>query len=487
VRLAALAVLAAALIAPAAADASSLVLLRPDGNVWLANPDGSGLYQVTLDGTPDDPYGAPSQADDGTIVTTRGPSGGDELIHRLAQNGTVLSSFKPAVEFSLGLFDAEISPDGSKIAYWTGFFGNGNCDTGSTGTTACYITEVTASTGPTVVGGGLVSRSSPSWMSATRILTGGTDMRLSTYDLGSGGDVSWTGITDHYTDPELSRDGKRIAHTDTAALTGQELLDVRQTTGDPRVDGPPPGALADGCQFNGAAGGSFVDPTWSPDANVLAWEEGDLNTSNAPGPNEGIWTLDMTGVPDLAAMGACATLPQSRLVIPGGSKPDWGPANVNPGPRGPGGGNGGGGGGGGDTTKPAFQGAVALSNSTFAAAQRGGSVAARAKVGTTVRYRLSEAATVTFTVERQSAGRRSGRGCVKPNRTNRRARRCTRYVKVRGSFTHAGRAGANSFKFTGRLRGRKLSPARYRLVAVARDAAGNVSAARRSNFRIVRR
>ena len=60
-------------------------------------------------------------------------------------------------------------------------------------------------------------------------------------------------------------------------------------------------------------------------------------------------------------------------------------------------------------------------------------------------------------------------------------------MRLRGSFTHTGRAGTNSFKFTGRLRRRKLRPARYRLAAVATDAAGNRSPAKRRTFRIVRR
>ena len=65
-------------------------------------------------------------------------------------------------------------------------------------------------------------------------------------------------------------------------------------------------------------------------------------------------------------------------------------------------------------------------------------------------------------------------------------RRCTRYVRVRGSFTHDGQAGLNRFKFTGRLRGRTLRPGRYRLVAAASNAAGNRSKPRRTKFRIVR-
>src|SRR5205814_5351669 len=55
--------LVVALALPAAADASSIVFTRTDGNVWLINPDGSGLFQVTLDGSAGNPYETPSQAD----------------------------------------------------------------------------------------------------------------------------------------------------------------------------------------------------------------------------------------------------------------------------------------------------------------------------------------------------------------------------------------------------------------------------------------
>ncbi|HEY7629386.1 MAG TPA: choice-of-anchor Q domain-containing protein [Thermoleophilaceae bacterium] len=142
-----------------------------------------------------------------------------------------------------------------------------------------------------------------------------------------------------------------------------------------------------------------------------------------------------------------------------------------------------------DQTAPVLQ-SFALSNTTFAAAGRGGSIAARkrrALVGTRVSYGLSEAATVTFTVQRARPGRRSGKRCGKPTRRNRAKKRCTRWVGVRGSFQHQGAVGANQFRFTGRLRNRKLAPARYRLVSVPTDAAGNKGKRTTRKFRIVRR
>jgi hypothetical protein len=98
-----------------------------------------------------------------------------------------------------------------------------------------------------------------------------------------------------------------------------------------------------------------------------------------------------------------------------------------------------------DTTKPSLS-AFSLSRTRF-----------RAAGGTLVSYRLSEAAAVTFRVAH------------------------------RGSFVREGKAGRNTFRFAGRVGGHRLAPGRYRLRAVATDAAGNSSDAGHSRFRILRR
>ena len=85
-------------------------------------------------------------------------------------------------------------------------------------------------------------------------------------------------------------------------------------------------------------------------------------------------------------------------------------------------------------------------------------------------YTLAEDATVEFTVERATKGRRKGRKCVVKRR---KGKRCTTYKQIKGSFVQTGRKGANGFKFTGRVGDRKLRPTGYRLVAIATDAAGN--------------
>jgi hypothetical protein len=117
-----------------------------------------------------------------------------------------------------------------------------------------------------------------------------------------------------------------------------------------------------------------------------------------------------------------------------------------------------------DTTAPGLT-APTLSRRTFRAASRGPSAVAAAAVGTRVGYTLSERATSRFRVQRRKGGR---------------------HVTLRGRFERAGRTGRNHFKYTGRLRGRKLRPGRYRLVMVAIDGAANTSQTERLKFRIVR-
>jgi hypothetical protein len=122
---------------------------------------------------------------------------------------------------------------------------------------------------------------------------------------------------------------------------------------------------------------------------------------------------------------------------------------------------------------------------TFLAARRGSSIVTTSGgLGTTVGYTLSEDASLTFTVERAKAGRRVKGRCRKPTRENRRAKRCD--LRLKGSFKHQGKAGRNSFKFSGRLSKKTLRPGRYRLVAAAIDRAGNKSRRARLTFGIVK-
>lgn len=111
---------------------------------------------------------------------------------------------------------------------------------------------------------------------------------------------------------------------------------------------------------------------------------------------------------------------------------------------------------------------------------------AAARVGATVSYRLDRAATATFRVQKPAPGRKVGRSCKKPTRANRAGRRCARWVTLPGLFRHTGVTGVNRFKFTGRLRGRKLRPGRYRLAITAKAGSAAASKVRTASFRLVR-
>jgi hypothetical protein len=87
--------------------------------------------------------------------------------------------------------------------------------------------------------------------------------------------------------------------------------------------------------------------------------------------------------------------------------------------------------------------------------------------GARFRYRLTEAATVKFTVKRSVKGR-------------------SRYRRV-GDFVQAGVAGANSRRFRAKLGRRRLRPGSFRAVLQATDTAGNRSGLRKVDFRVLRR
>jgi hypothetical protein len=99
------------------------------------------------------------------------------------------------------------------------------------------------------------------------------------------------------------------------------------------------------------------------------------------------------------------------------------------------------------------------------------------------RITLSEAARFTITVSQRAAGRRQGKRCVKPTSKFRKAKSCVRLKRI-GAFTAMGIAGANTILFTNKVGNKKLKPGAYQAVLVARDAAGNPSAAKTVKFTV---
>jgi hypothetical protein len=113
---------------------------------------------------------------------------------------------------------------------------------------------------------------------------------------------------------------------------------------------------------------------------------------------------------------------------------------------------------------------LTLKPTSFRGLSSGGSVAAKATKGKTskVSYEDSQAAKTTFEVIELEHGYKIGSGPCKALPTDGHApahsHRCTRDVP-KGSFSHQDAVGPNSFDFSGRVRGHRLSPGSYELKA----------------------
>jgi sugar lactone lactonase YvrE len=136
-----------------------------------------------------------------------------------------------------------------------------------------------------------------------------------------------------------------------------------------------------------------------------------------------------------------------------------------------------------DATAPVLSGFTASARTLVGRPLAGATSRARRAVN--FRYRLSEAATVAIRIDRALRGRRVGRGCRRPGRRRlARGGPCTRW-RWAATLRQNGVPGANSRRFSGRVRGRLLRPGRYRAIAVAVDGVGNRSVARRVRLRVV--
>lgn len=129
---------------------------------------------------------------------------------------------------------------------------------------------------------------------------------------------------------------------------------------------------------------------------------------------------------------------------------------------------------------------VKLSRSKFALGAKKTALAAAVKKGTTLSWTLSGAATTTIRVEQRETGRRKGKSCVKAKRSNRRAKKCTRFVRVGSAITRIGLAGNNTLAFSGKYGRTKLRPGKYRFSLTATPTGGQPSAASTKSFTVVK-
>jgi hypothetical protein len=322
-------------VAPGA-SASSLVYIHA-GNVWLANPDGSGQYQVTLDGTPAEPYSSPSQAQDGTIAAVRGAK-----LYRMTQNGTLLNAPFTTSAVGTNPLDPLISPDGSKISFWS-VTGVDSCWPWlCIGTAVSYqVTDSDHWVDPTTFApnaGGWSSFGNPVWLGNSRELLPTRNADLWYYDLGHAEPVEWlewtdvlhagpSGETGFWDEAAASADGTRLALLTLDEQSHKYEIQIHSAAGDlatgnppalPRPHcaiEPPDGSVGTNTGTYPGSGSLFDSMSWSPDDASLAYEYNG--------------TIYVAHMPNLENCEESTVTP----VMSGASDPNWGAANVNPAPR----------------------------------------------------------------------------------------------------------------------------------------------------------
>ena len=184
----------------------SIVLLK-DYNVWLVRPDGTGLVQVTKDGTFASQYYSPSMADDGTIAAGKG-----QEIVRLKQNGTVLNRMDPPpLMNSVGQpqdgvpVSVAISPDGTRIAWSTA---SATCPVAA----ECGARMVTGVTSASVLTPPTTTSyfGDPSWVSNTRLMVhGGYGSQMMLQDVGGARSTGSTTVRSTPPTPTSATAGSR--------------------------------------------------------------------------------------------------------------------------------------------------------------------------------------------------------------------------------------------------------------------------------------
>ncbi len=312
--LAALGLTLAALVAPSAASADSILFMK-GGDVWLASPDGSNQFQVTSGGG----YNYASQSESGAVIVA---SRENHLVV-LNRNGDVIRELPTVIGSSLwfGPYEPQVSPDGTHVAYQYYYTGGGETRTGvayanTDGGYGGYDLH-TGWTYPAWYDDSLLMHSDPpNFLSKDVILR----------PFGSANNTGQEWFS-HGEMPQL-RDGD---------IRGNRMVFVAGQNADRlpvyRFEGAPGSAQIKICYAWTQPNGKFESPSISPDGSYLSWNEDD-GVHIAPA---GDFSAD------------CAEPGAETLTIPGGRYPDWGAAGV-PAPRPSGGGtppNGGGGG-----TKP---------------------------------------------------------------------------------------------------------------------------------------
>jgi hypothetical protein len=317
--------LGAAVALPLEAEASSIVYIKK-GDVWLAKANGKAQRPLTKDGTPRNPYRSPAYSDRGVVTAVKGRRD----IHFFNTRGKRLRKKRdisggPTPPFDSVIIDHSISPDGRRLAstlwittragsprpgepegtdYSTSVWYTRTSDgrLHSKGTTDGGQSVTWASSSTPIVFAPYVYHSADAWV---------VNLNDPNYPRQWFQDRATVNVLDPsdgepLDDGELTRAHDKIAvvrGANTTASSAQTMIRVYGVSN--LVDRP-----TERCDLRSAPNSRIESPSWSPDGASLAWSERD-----------GIWTSPISD-----GTGDCGAAP--RLLIRGGSQPDWGRANA---------------------------------------------------------------------------------------------------------------------------------------------------------------
>jgi hypothetical protein len=295
---------------PATAD--SIVYIH-EGNIWLANGDGSGQYQVTFDAGLSSPYESPSESDNGTILAVRRLPGERNQLFRMSQSGELLNPpINTPAPGPAGALEAKISPDGTLATYWfvtTVFAPCAFCVELASKTLLSHSDRFSGYEEVGTPDTGI----EPSWISNSTLLLSNSNSTQWYYTLGMHEGAQWfestkVGFPETF---ELLSDGEVAPTGDRMAVV---FGDKRQSLWMLQLNGPPPAMPSPAKECFIMPKGKFVDPTWSSNGGTLYWQEDD-----------GIWAASIASATNCEG--------QPALLVAGASEPDASPAAANPGPR----------------------------------------------------------------------------------------------------------------------------------------------------------